>query len=159
MPKHANAHGTSIHFSKLQGFLDYANTVLSPDAFENTYIVDYIFDAGDPLLPQIGLEIATHPEYFGNAIEEVKVIVKNIPLNDIFVMGADKSSVKITHNSIAYVKFKDLDFIEELEQNKNKTLTVFARLNLNEFRNVRSLQCFIDDYEFEDSINQSKYDF
>lgn len=110
-------------------------------------------------MPQVGFEIAAHPEYFGNGIEEVRVVVKNIPLCDIFVMGADKSSVKITHNDIAYVKFKDLDFIKELEQNRNKTLTVYARLNLNEFRNVRSLQCFIDDYEFKDSIIQSKYDF
>lgn len=156
---HANAHGTSIHFSKLQGFLDYANTILSPTAFENSYLVDYIFDANDLLMPQIGLRIAAQPEYFGNGIEEVKVIVKNIPLNDIFVMGADKSSVKITHNNIAYVKFKDLDFIEELEQNKDKTLTAYARLNLNDFRGERSLQCFIDDYEFEDGIIQSKYDF
>lgn len=155
---HANAHGTSIHFSKLQGFLNYANTVLSPTAFENSYLVDYVFDANDYLLPQVGMKIAAHPEYFGNGVEEVKIIVKNIPLSNIFVMGADKSSIKISCNGVSYVRFKDLDFVEAVQNNCGKTITAMGRLNLNEWQGKKSLQIFLNDYEFEENLTD-KYDF
>ena len=73
------------------------------------------------------------------------------------VMGADKSSIKISENGIDYVKFKDFDFIDEVQNNRQKKLTVYGRLNLNEWAGRKSLQCFIDDYELKE-VN-SKYDF
>lgn len=73
------------------------------------------------------------------------------------VMGADKSSIKISENGIDYVKFKDFDFIDEIQNNRQKKLTVYGRLNLNIWAGRRSLQCFIDDYELKE-VN-SKYDF
>lgn len=72
-------------------------------------------------------------------------------------MGANKDSIKISFNGIDYVHFKDLDFIEEVMENRMKTLTVLARLNINEWMGHKSLQCFIDDYDFEEDIH--KYDF
>lgn len=104
------------------------------------------------------MEIAAHPEYFGNGIEEVKIVVKNIPLYNVFVMGVDKSSVKISCNGVDYVKFKDLDFVEEVQSNKDKTLTIYGRLNLNEWQGRKSLQIFVSDYEFEENL-MDKYDF
>lgn len=153
---HANAHGASIHESQLSSFLNYANTTLSKDAFVNTYYVDYIFECGDLLFPRVGMQIAEHPEYFGNGIEEVKVVVKNIPLSNILVMGADKTSIKISSNGVDFVKFKDESFIEEVMENRDKALTVYGRLNLNEWQGKKSLQVFISDYEFS-AVN--KYDF
>lgn len=104
----------------------------------------------------MGVEIAAHPEYFGNGIEEVKVVVKNIPLTNVLVMGVDKSSVKISCNGVDFVKFKDLDFVEEVKNGIDKSLTVIGRLNLNEWQGRKSLQIFFNDYEFE-KVN--KYDF
>ena len=85
------------------------------------------------------------------------MIVKNIPLQNILVMGSDKSSIKISYNGIDYVKFKDVDFIEEIQNNRLKKIDVLARLNLNTFAGRTSVQCFIDDYDFVDDTN--KYDF
>ena len=64
---------------------------------------------------------------------------------------------RIHENGIDYVKFKDLDFIDEVQNNRQKKLTVYGRLNLNEWGGRKSLQCFIDDYELKG--NDSKYDF
>lgn len=96
------------------------------------------------------MEIAAHPEYFGNAIEEVQIVVKNIPLYNVLVMGADKSSVKISCNGVDFVKFKDLDFVEEVQNSLGKTLTVIGRLNLNLWQGRKSLQVFFNDCEFEE---------
>lgn len=106
------------------------------------------------------MEIAAHPEYFGNGIEEVRVVVKNIPLSNILVMGADKSSVKISYNNVDYVKFKDAGFVEEVQNNSDKTLTIYGRFNRNSFNGRISLQVFFTDYEFEEAqLNINKYDF
>lgn len=154
---HENAHGAGIKASKLSSFLKYANEKLSKEAFENCYLIDYLFEAKEDALKSVGIKIAEHNEYFGNGIPEVKIVVKNIPLSSILVMGADKSSIKISYNGVDYIKFKDLDFIQEIQENRTKNLTIYGRLNLNCFAGRTSLQVFIDDFEFEKE--QNKYDF
>ena len=72
-------------------------------------------------------------------------------------MGSDKSSIKITSNGVDFVKFKDTDFIQEIQENRMKKIEVYGRLNLNEWAGRKSLQIFIDDYSFQE--DNSKYDF
>jgi hypothetical protein len=72
-------------------------------------------------------------------------------------MGADKSSIKITSNGVDFVKFKDTDFIQEVQENRTKSIEVYGRLNLNEWAGKKSLQVFIDDYSFQE--DNTKYDF
>lgn len=153
---HDNAAGWGLNGDKLDALIRYANEKLKAEDFENCYIVDYILDGSDYNDELLG-SISAHPEYFGNHIDEPKIVVKNIPLMSVNVMGADRSSIKISYNGIDYVKFKDTDFIEEVMNNRMKTLTVYGRANLNEWMGRKSVQVFIDDYELvEDS---SKYDF
>ena len=153
---HDNAAGWGLNGDKLNALLNYANSHLKAEDFENCYIVDYILDGSDYNDELLGC-LAAHPEYFGNHIDEPMLVIKNIPLQNVNVMGADKSSIKISYNGIDYVKFKDTDFIEEVMQNRMKKLTVYGRANLNEWMGKQSVQIFISDYELtEDS---SKYDF
>lgn len=154
---HANAHGCGINISKLPSFLQYANSALSKEAFKNCYIVDYIFENTDAEFVKLGTSLADNPEYFGNGIPEIKIVVRNIPLSNILVMGSDKSSIKITSNGVDFVKFKDTDFIQEIQENRMKKIEVYGRLNLNEWAGRKSLQIFIDDYSFQE--DNSKYDF
>lgn len=49
------------------------------------------------------------------------------------VMGTNKDSIKISFNGIDYIKFKDLDFIDEVMNNRLKLLTIYGRANLNTF--------------------------
>lgn len=153
---HDNAAGWGLNGDKLNSLLNYANTHLSAKDFENCYVVDYILDGNDYNDELLGC-LASHPEYFGNHIEEPMIVIKDIPLMNVMVMGASKDSIKISYNGIDYVKFKDTDFIEEVMNNRTKKLTVYGRANLNEWMGKQSVQIFITDYELtEDS---SKYDF
>ena len=69
----------------------------------------------------------------------------------------NKDSMKIHFNDIDYVRFKDLDFVEEVFQNRTKNLEIYGRLNLNTFAGRTSIQVFIDDYDFV--VDTHKYDF
>lgn len=153
---HDGAAGFGVSGNKIDQLLQYANNKLNAADFENCYTVDYILDARQDNLALL-TELASHPEYFGNHIDEIKIVLKNISLASIAVMGANKDSIKINFNGVDYVRFKDLDFIEEVMENRMKTLTVLARLNINEWMGRKSLQCFIDDYDFEEDTH--KYDF
>ncbi len=153
---HDNAAGWGLNGDKLDALLKYANSQLKAEDFENCYIVDYILN-GNEYNDELLEAIASHPEYFGNHIEEPMFIIKNIPLMNVQTMGTNKDSIKISYNGIDYVKFKDTDFIEEVMNNRTKTLTVYGRANLNEWMGKKSVQVFITDYELVE--DNSKYDF
>jgi hypothetical protein len=95
-------------------------------------------------------------KYYGNGIDEPKIVITDISLASIFVMGTNKDSAKISYNGVDYVRFKDLDFIEVTGENKNNTLTVYGRVALNTWGGRTTIQVLIEDYEV---ISKSKYDF
>lgn len=153
---HDNACGFGINAKQIDNFINYSNTKLSAADFENCYTVDYILD-GRNNNNELLYALAAHPEYFGNHIDEIKIVIKNISLANISIMGTNKDSIKINFNGVDYVHFKDIDFIEQVMNNRTKTLTIYGRLNINEWMGHQSIQCFIDDYDFE--IDNSKYEF
>ena len=153
---HDNAMGHSINVNKIDDFFIYFNTVLDASAFDNCYIVDYILDARENNI-ELLTELASYPEYFGNHIDEIKLIIKNISLQQIMTMGTNKDSIKISFNGIDYIKFKDIDFIEKVTANRTKSLTIYGRANLNSYAGKTNIQMFIDDYEF--IVDSSKYEF
>ena len=156
---HDNSAGWGAKENNIDSLLEYANTNLNKESFSSSYLVDYIFKSEEKELIPVGMKIASHPELFGNGIDEVKVIITDIPLSNVLVMGADKNSIKINSNSIGYVRFKDLDFIEEVMNNRQKKLSVYGRLNLNNWGGRKSLQIFIDDYDFQEEDDDSRFDF
>lgn len=153
---HDNAAGWGLNGDKLDALLNYANSKLKAEDFDTCYIVDYVLDGSEYNDELLG-SIAAHPEFFGNHIDEPKIIIKNIPLMNFTTMGADDSSAKIIYNDIAYVKFKDSQFIEDVKNNRMKKLTVYGRPNLNEWMGNKTVQIFIEDYEFEE--DNSRYEF
>ena len=135
---HDNAAGWGLSGNKVTSLIEYANTHLKVSDFENCYLVDYILkgeDYNDSLLRAL----ASHPEYFGNHIEEIKLVVEDIPLMSVMLMGTNKDSMKISYNGVDYVRFKDEDFVEEVMQNRTKKLTVYGRANLNTFNGKTSI--------------------
>jgi len=153
---HDNAFGHSINENKIDNFIEYANKQLKAEDFENCYLVDYILNANDDN-QELVASLAAHPEFFGNHIDEVKFVVTNIPLSNIFIMGANKDSIKISCNGIDYIRFKDSDFIEQVINNRTALLTIYGRANLNNYMGKTTVQIFCDDYELNE--NSSKYDF
>ena len=73
------------------------------------------------------------------------------------VMGTNKDSVKINYNGIDYVKFKDTDFIEDIQNHRSKLLNVYGRANVNSWMGKKSIQILISDYELVEDLH--KYDF
>lgn len=153
---HDSAAGWGLQANRIDSLLDYANEQLDEDDFENCYTVDYILDARENNI-ELLTALASHPEYFGNHIDEITIIMKNINLSHIQIMGTNKDSIKISYNGIDYVKFKDLDFIEKILKDRTKNLTLYGRLSLNEWMGRTSLQCLVSDYEF--SEDEHRYDF
>lgn len=153
---HDNAAGWGVDGSKIEALLQYANEHLHAEDFENCYTVDYILDAQDDNADLVGA-LSEKPEYFGNHIDEIKFVVKDIPLANVMPMGAERSSIKISCSGIDYIKFKDSDFVQEIMSNRTKKLTVYGSGNVNVFNGRKSIQIFIEDYELTDG--GSKYDF
>lgn len=155
---HDNSAGWGAKEDNIETLLEYANKNLNDEDFSSSYVVDYVFKANEKELIPVGMEIASCPELFGNGIDEVKIIITDIPLSNLMVMGTDKSSIKISFNNVDYVKFKDLDFIEEVMNNRQKKITIKGRFNLNNWQGHKSLQVFIEDYDFQEEDN-SRFDF
>ena len=153
---HDNAAGWGLNGDKLNALISYANKKLKAEDFENCYRVDYILNGEDYNDELLGA-LASHPEYFGNHIDEPTIVIENIPLMNIMTMGTNKDSMKISYNGIDYVRFKDEAFVEEVMNNRTKKLTIYGRANLNEWMGKQSVQCFITDYELVE--DNSKYDF
>lgn len=153
---HDNAAGFGINSINENKLLDYSNETLDEDAFSRCYTVDYVLDAAKNN-SELLIKIASHPELFGNHIEEVKFIIKNISLASVLPMGANKDSMKISYNGVDYVRFKDMGFVESVMNNRTYKLTVYGRANLNTFAGRTSIQIFIDDYEL--LKDENKYDF
>jgi len=153
---HDNAAGFGINGSNEEKLLTYSNKILNNDAFAKCYTVDYVLDANDNNISLL-TKLASHPEMFGNHIEDIKVIIKNIELASVMAMGANKDSMKISYNGVDYVRFKDSEFVDNVMNNRTMKLTILARLNINEWMGRKALQCFIDDYELV--ADATKYEF
>lgn len=153
---HDAAAGFGINATLDERLLSYSNEVLNDDDFKKCYTVDYILDAGDNNT-ELLMVLASHPEFFGNHIDEIKFVIKNITLSNVMAMGANKDSMKISCNGIDYVRFKDMDFVDAVMNNRMDKLTVYGRANLNTFAGRTSIQVFIDDYEL--LKDENKYDF
>ena len=153
---HDAAAGFGINATLDERLLNYSNTVLNDDDFKKCYTVDYILDAGDNNTELLTV-LASHPEFFGNHIDEIKFVIKNITLSNVMTMGANKDSMKISCNGVDYVRFKDMDFVDAVMNNRMDKLTVYGRANLNTFAGRTSIQVFVDDYEL--LKDENKYDF
>lgn len=151
---HANAAGLSIHESQLQNLLAYANNRISDEDLSNAYQVDYIFSADEDITPY-AISIAEKPDLWGGDIEEPRIVIENIPFENwgLFLMGADKTSIKFSHNGVDYVKFKDTDFIQEMRACRTGTITVYGMLKKNTWNGRTTAQVFIQDYEIVDTSN------
>ena len=153
---HDAAAGFGINGDLDERLLNYSNAVLNDNDFKKCYTVDYILDANDDNTELLTV-LASHPEFFGNHIDEIKFVIKNITLSSVMAMGANKDSMKISYNGVDYVRFKDMDFVDAIMNNRTNLLTVYGRANLNTFAGRTSIQIFIDDYEL--IRDEKRYEF
>ena len=155
---HDNAAGCSIPNSKLGQFHAWANEALADYDFgENCYDVNFERIAADHDLCDLIVDIGEHKGIWGQQNSEPYIYITDINFTsaDVQVMGANKDTVKITKNGVAYMKFKATELIKEMKQYKEIKMEVVGRANLNEWGGRITPQIFIDDYEIKDN----KYGF
>lgn len=152
---HSNAAGISIHENQLKSLIDYANFSIPEDGLQNCYYVDYVFNYNEDFR-QLALTIASNEDLWGNDVSEPAVVVENIPLSpsQLFIMGANKDSVKWSVNGVEYVKFKDADFIQELQQYGTFDITVYGKFMKNEWGGRIAPQVVISDYNIRNTSNE-----
>ncbi len=157
---HAQACGCSIPDRNLDNFIKYANEKLKDFNFdENVYNVNFMRECNESDLRTLVLTLGKAEDIWGQSNPTPLIYVNNIYVNpaDIKIMGANKDTLKIESNGIAFMKFKAKDLIEEIkEQIDTIKLEIVGRANINEWGGHIIPQIFIDDYQIS-SIN--KYSF
>ena len=151
---HSQAHGISIPNNNLNKFREYCNTKLANINYtsDNVYEVDLDTIVNDPYLIPIISQIDKHKDMWGKGIEEPLIYIRNIELchKDIIVMGSNGDSFKFNKGGIAFVKFKDMDFYNNLMITEEPIyLTIVGKANVNVWNNIRTPQIFINDYNIE----------
>ena len=151
---HAQAYGLGIDEKNIQRFIEYSNEKLSNSSFDNFYEVDYVFsnmNCSD--IKDLAQVVQDNSGIWGKGVEEPKVAGDKLFFSkeDIKLMGAKQDSVKLEKNGIAFVKFKDSNFAEELmDKNDSFYINLIGRLQMNYFMGNSTPQFIIEDYQFVD---------
>ena len=156
---HAGAFGISFLNKDLDTLRQYFNDRLKNINYteDNVYEVDLETTSDDPWLIPIISQIDKYKGIWGKGIEEPLLYIKNIPLyhKDIITMGTNGDSFKFIKDGIAFVKFKDLEFYDNINNAEEPLyLNVIAKANMNYWQGHSTPQLFIQDY-----IIENIYDF
>ena len=151
---HGNAFGISFLDEDLDDLRNYFNSrLIKVDYIEdNVYEVDLETTSDDPWLIPIISQIDKYKGIWGKGIEEPLLYIKNIPLyhKDIITMGTNGDSFKFIKNGIVFVKFKDLEFYDNINSAEEPLyLNVVAKANINYWQGHSTPQLFIQDYNIE----------
>ena len=151
---HGNAFGISFLDEDLDDLRNYFNSRLIKIDYteDNVYEVDLETTIDDPWLIPIISQIDKYKGIWGKGIEEPLLYIKNIPLlhKDIVTMGTNGDSFKFIKNGIAFVKFKDLEFYDNISNAEEPIyLNVIAKANMNYWGGHNTPQLFIQDYNIE----------
>lgn len=151
---HAGAFGISFLNKDLDLLREYFNNKLKNINYteDNVYEVDIETTADDLWLISIICQIDKYKSIWGKGIEEPLLYIKNIPLyhKDIVTMGTNGDSFKFLKNGIAFVKFKDLEFYDNIINSKEPIyLNIVVKANVNYWQGHNTPQLFIQDYNIE----------
>lgn len=152
---HANAAGCCIDDAQLHAFHEYANEALANINFnEDVYDVNFARTMYAKDLSALIFDLGSHPEVWGQGNPEPLIYVSELYLDksDIQIIGAKQDTVKIEKNGIAFMKFRALDMIDELNRCNQIKLNVVGKANLNNWGGQITPQLFIESYELMDSL-------
>ena len=143
---HPNAFGAFVKPEEIGPIIEYANTHLKPASFEEVDQVDYWFNGGHPIDYDMLISFAKYKNLWGNSIPQPKFAFSGFyTTKDLFVMGKDKSSLKINAGEISFISFKARDIIDEMLEKGSGNYLIVGRPQLNDYGGVTSVQIMIDD--------------
>ena len=149
---HANAHGAFIEPDKIQPLRDFANSVLNPQIFDDkVFEVDYWFHTGESLNRDMLFAFAACGDIWGNGLPRpIFAFDFNFNRTEVQLMGANGDSVKIKHDGVDFVIFKNPEVAKKLQELNCGHIQIVGAPNLNEWMGRQSIQIMIDDIEIED---------
>ena len=149
---HANAHGTFIEPDKIQPLRDFANSVLNPQIFDDkVFEVDYWFHTGEEINREMLFAFAACGDIWGNGLSRpVFAFDFNFNRSEVQVMGANSDSIKIKHDGVDFVMFKNPEVARKLQEISGGHIQVVGSPSLNEWMGRQSIQIMMDDVEIED---------
>lgn len=152
---HANAFGVFLRKNQIDSIREYFDKYLDSSVFEDTvYEVDYWFHTGETIDKEMLYEIGSYSDLWGNSIPQPKFAIDiNYDAAELRVMGADGSSLKISHDGIDFVAFKCKELIAQLQSKPSGHVTIIGRPQLNEWNGHTTVQIMIDDVEVFDTQN------
>lgn len=150
---HESAAGIGIPYNNIDRFISLTNKQLKKvDLGSGKYFVDFEFNNNDlDQIEQACYDLDVISNVYGKGVEEPKVIIKDLLFTpkEVVVMGKDNSSAKISIGNLAIVKFKDTRFVEDVQKYPLSSMTIYGKLNLNNFAGKFTPQVIIEDYEIE----------
>ena len=149
---HANAHGTFIELDKIQPLRDYANSTLNPQIFDDkVFEVDYWFHTGEEINREMLFAFASCGDIWGNGLPRpVFAFDFNFNRTEVQLMGANGDSVKIKHDGVDFVIFKNPEVARKLQEVSSGHIQIVGSPSLNEWMGRQSIQIMIDDINVED---------
>ena len=146
---HQSAFGAHITEENIDTFMEELNQVFpNIENLEETYIIDFIFDASD-FDNSIIKEITKLRSLWGKGFDEPLVMIKSIPVNgnNLTIMGQKSKHLKFEYQGITYIKFHVKQ--EEIDSlmGKNLQIDVVGRCNTNIWQDTFAYQLVIQDYE------------
>ena len=149
---HANAHGTFIEPDKIQPLRDFANSVLNPQIFDDkVFEVDYWFHTGEEINREMLFAFAACGDIWGNGLPRpVFAFDFNFNRTEVQLMGATGDSIKIKHDGVDFVVFKNPEVAKKLQEVSSGHIQIVGSPSLNEWMGRQSIQIMIDDIDIED---------
>ena len=118
----------------IEDFTDFTENVIYVDAHFTNYINRFVID-----------EFAKGYKIYGNQIPETRVAIEaEITPDNIKIMGADGTSLRITINNIPCVKFKCANVIKQLQENYKNKVIIIGKAKQNNFMGVTTSQVMIE---------------
>jgi single-stranded-DNA-specific exonuclease len=155
---HPNAFGVCIKTENIKPAIQKINELLSDVDYTYIHYVDFIINAEELNIPFIR-EMDKLKNFYGQGIEEAKIVITNICLNtnEIQLLGKESTTWRFMFNDeIEFIRFKNTedDMILKLlnesgweSETKNIVLTVIGRANINNYGGILKPQIIIDEYE------------
>lgn len=159
---HASACGIGLKKSNVDKLVDYANEKLADVDFnEGFWEVDFLVNGNCSYLSELIEELSDYNELWGQGNPEILIAVENININPkiITFRGEDNNTIAFTFNGIEYIKFKDdelAEILQDARKNDSINLTVVGTPQINTWGGKSTKQIQIKAVEVKET---NIYDF
>lgn len=159
---HALACGIGLKKSNIDKLVDYANEKLADVDFnEGFWEVDFLVNGNCSYLSELIEELSDYNELWGQGNPEILIAVENININPkiIIFRGEDNNTIAFTFNGIEYIKFKDdelTEILQDARKNDSINLTIVGTPQINTWGGKSTKQIQIKAVEVKET---NIYDF